>query len=133
MSFIHFSAKIIREYDRNIPMIECYPGQLSQVFMNILNNAIQAITKAGKIIIKTELSGNDVIVYISDNGKGIDKEVMRHIFDPFFTTKEVGEGTGLGLSISYGIIQEHKGQIQVDSQIGEGTTFKIVFPLRQTV
>jgi signal transduction histidine kinase len=126
-------VEIIREYDRNIPMIECYPGQLSQVFMNILNNAIQAITKEGKIIIKTELSGNDVIVYISDNGKGIDKGVMRHIFDPFFTTKEVGEGTGLGLSISYGIIQEHKGQIQVDSQIGEGTTFKIVFPLRQTV
>jgi len=126
-------VEIIKEYDRNIPLIECYPGQLSQVFMNILNNAIQAIAKNGKIIIKTELSGKDVIICISDNGAGIDKGIISNIFDPFFTTKEVGEGTGLGLSISYGIIQQHKGQIQVDSQIGKGTTFKIELPLQQTV
>jgi two-component system, NtrC family, sensor kinase len=118
-------------YDENLQSIECYPGQLNQVFMNILNNAIQAIEGPGKIIIKTRRIRNRAVIWISDTGKGIPKEHMNRIFDPFFTTKEVGEGTGLGLSISYGIIQQHKGEIKVTSKPGKGTTFKISLPVRQ--
>jgi signal transduction histidine kinase len=77
------------------------------------------------------LSDNLVTISIADNGKGIDQDNLDNIFDPFFTTKEIGEGIGLGLSISYGIIQEHKGQIDVDSQIGIGTTIKIALPVKQ--
>jgi signal transduction histidine kinase len=117
-------------YDENLQSIECYPGQLNQVFMNILNNAIQAIEGPGKITVKTRRIRNRAVIWISDSGKGIPREHMNRIFDPFFTTKEVGEGTGLGLSISYGIIQQHKGLIKVTSKPGKGTTFKISLPVR---
>lgn len=122
---------IKRSYDENIPYIQCYPGQLSQVIMNILNNAIQAIDGKGTISIKTRLSGEKAEILISDTGKGIPNDKLDNIFDPFYTTKEVGKGTGLGLSISYGIIQEHNGKIDVDSELGKGTTFTIILPLRQ--
>jgi signal transduction histidine kinase len=123
--------EIVKDYNINIQLIQCYPVQLSQVFMNVLNNAIQAIDKKGLISIKTDLSDNSVIIMISDNGKGIEKDNLDNIFDPFFTTKEIGEGTGLGLSITYGIIQEHGGDIQVESEVGVGTTIKITLPLEQ--
>ena len=118
-----------RQYDAALPEILCYPGQLNQVFMNILNNAIQAIESSGQISIHTKRADDYVLVSISDTGKGMDKAVQERIFEPFFTTKEVGEGTGLGLSISYGIIEKHKGKIAVESSPGKGTHFIIHLPI----
>ena len=123
---------IIKEYG-DIPLVECIPGKISQVFMNILVNAVQAIKKDnGKIIIKTEKikkKGNHfVMVSVSDNGDGIREEIKDKIFEPFFTTKDVGEGTGLGLSISYSIIKKHNGFIEIESNPKKGTTFKIYLP-----
>ncbi len=122
---------IIKSYDPDLSYVECYPGQLSQVLMNVLSNAIQAIEGQGKITVKTELSGKEAAIIISDTGKGIPNGELDNIFDPFYTTKEIGEGTGLGLSISYGIIQEHNGRIDVESKMGVGTSFKIIIPIRQ--
>ena len=115
-----------------IPEIECFPSQINQVIMNILNNAVQAIEDKGKIIIKTSLTNDhQVAIEIMDTGKGIPHEQFNHIFDPFFTTKDVGKGTGLGLSISYGIVKDHNGEIIVESELGKGTSFKIVLPVKQ--
>lgn len=119
-----------KEYS-DLPTIECYPGQLNQVFMNILSNAIQAIPDKGIICITTTKVQGNVIVNISDSGAGMPPDVIRHIFEPFFTTKEVGKGTGLGLSISYSIIEKHHGHIEVQSQPGQGTTFSITLPVKQ--
>ncbi len=119
--------KINRQYSQ-ISEISCYPGQLNQVFMNIISNAIQAIEGEGTITLKTEENAQNVTIYISDTGKGMPEEVKNRIFEPFYTTKEVGEGTGLGLSITYGIIEKHKGSIEVVSKAGEGTTFIIRLP-----
>ncbi len=119
---------IHREYGK-IPNIFCYPGQINQVFMNIITNAIQSIEGKGDIWIQTAQKGLEVRVSVKDSGKGIPKDIQDHIFDPFFTTKPVGQGTGLGLSISYGIIQKHNGRIEVESEEGHGTTFTIVLPL----
>jgi signal transduction histidine kinase len=124
--------EIEKNYDENLQSIECFPGQLNQVFMNILNNAIQAIEGTGKITIKTRKIKNRAVIWITDTGKGIPKDHLKRIFDPFFTTKKVGEGTGLGLSISYGIIQQHKGEIKVNSKPGKGTAFKISLPIQHS-
>src|SRR5205085_2385057 len=99
-----------REYGQ-LPLVDCYAGQLNQVWMNLLVNAAQAISGVGEVSIKTKLAGDVVVVCVSDTGCGIAPEHRKHIFDPFFTTKPVGEGTGLGLSISYGIIERHGGAI----------------------
>lgn len=118
-------------YDETMPDILCYPGQLNQVFMNILNNAIQAIPedrKDGEITIYTENQEENVIIRIKDNGIGMSEQVKKRIFEPFFTTKPVGVGTGLGLSITFGIIEKHKGQIFVNSEEGKGTEFVIQLP-----
>ncbi|HYV90577.1 MAG TPA: ATP-binding protein [Chitinophagales bacterium] len=120
-----------------IPDIQCFPGQLNQVFMNLLTNAIDAIGRNGKIFITTDTvaSSNGVSsvrVSIRDTGAGMSDEVKEKIFDPFFTTKDVGEGTGLGLSISYGIIQKHMGKIEVKSEVGKGTEFIITLPIHQS-
>ncbi len=123
--------EITKSYDPDLVYVECYPGQLSQVLMNIFSNAIQAIGGQGTISVKTELFKKEAVIIISDTGKGIPQDKLDNIFDPFYTTKEVGEGTGLGLSISYGIIQEHNGRIDVESVLGEGATFKISLPVRQ--
>ena len=112
--------------------LECYPGKLNQVFMNIITNSIQAMGDKGELIIQTISSGIGVKIIIKDNGKGMTPEVKKHIFEPFFTTKEVGKGTGLGLSISYGIIEQHKGNIDVISAPGKGTEFIISLPHKQT-
>ena len=122
---------IEKEYSA-IPQIECYPGQLNQVFMNILTNAIDAIDKKGKVIIRTSKSNQMVQISISDTGIGIPEEIRSKIFEPFFTTKEVGQGTGLGLSISHGIIEKHMGQIDVNSVVGKGSEFIISLPIKQT-
>ena len=104
---------------------------MKQVFMNIINNAIQAIEEEGDIFISTEYLSEEKLVRIEirDTGVGIEKDNVEKIFDPFYTTKDVGQGTGLGLSISYGIVKSHGGQIQVESQVGEGTTFHIDLPI----
>lgn len=112
-----------------IPEIKCNPGKLNQVFMNLIVNAGQSIENKGKISIKTFLENSEILVKIKDTGQGIPQENLEKLFDPFFTTKPVGVGTGLGLSISYGIIQEHKGCIEVDSLMGQGTTFTIRLPV----
>jgi signal transduction histidine kinase len=124
--------KIERNFDKNLKEIECYPGQLNQVLMNILNNAIQAISDKGTIIVTTEKIDNQAKIEIADDGKGIPKDYINNIFDPFYTTKDVGEGTGLGLSISYGIIQQHNGDISVKSEVGVGTTFIITIPVNHS-
>lgn len=126
--------QIIRDYS-NIPLFECYPAQLNQVFMNILSNAIDAIEfcskpEAGKICIKTQVNQKkSLVVRISDNGTGIKDDILKSIFDPFFTTKPVGKGTGLGLSISYQIVvQKHGGTLKYRTTLGQGTEFWIEIP-----
>lgn len=119
---------VIRDYGK-IPKIFIYAGELNQVFMNILRNAIQAIENKGTIKIRTFAEKNSVCIQISDSGKGIPPENINRIFDPGFTTKGVGVGTGLALSICYQIIQKHMGEIRVESQLGKGTTFTIILPM----
>lgn len=102
---------------------------MSQVFINLLLNAFQAIPEKGEIKIKTWQKNNEILVSISDTGVGISSANMGRLFEPFFTTKEVGKGTGLGLSISYEIIQRHKGDISVESKEGKGTTFTVRIPV----
>ena len=119
--------EIVREYGE-IPEIECYPGQINQVFMNILSNAIQAIQGSGVITIATDLLDDRVRIRLSDTGAGMSDEVRSKVFDPFFTTKDVGSGTGLGMSISLGIITSHNGTIDVESELGKGTTFTVILP-----
>ncbi len=141
----HSEIEIIKEYG-DLPLIECYPGQLNQVFMNILNNAIDAMDSYTadnnliettsinkKIIIKTKMINNKFItIHIADNGAGIPAEIRNRIFDPFFTTKPVGKGTGLGLSISYQIVTAtHRGSLQYITVPGKGTEFIIKLPIKQ--
>ena len=121
--------QVIKEYG-NLPEIECFPSQINQVFMNILVNAGQAIPERGTLTIKTSRETNSIKVAISDTGVGIRKENLDKIFDPGFTTKGVGVGTGLGLSICYKIIQDHRGEITVESQEDKGTTFTITLPIQ---
>jgi len=113
----------------DLPLLYCFPGQLNQVFMNIIINAAHSIVKHGEIHIKTFLQDDVIIITISDNGCGISPENIDRLFNPFFTTKPIGEGTGLGLSISYGIIKKHGGTIGVESTEGKGTVFTISLPL----
>jgi signal transduction histidine kinase len=124
LSFVtHFDA---------LPLVECNPTELSQVFMNILVNATQAVDANGRIEITTrKLDANRVQVDISDNGCGMDEHVLSHIFEPFFTTKGVGSGTGLGLSITFGIVKKHGGDIAVRSAMGKGSLFQITLPVKQ--
>ncbi|NVN91031.1 MAG: PAS domain-containing protein [Desulfuromonadales bacterium] len=126
---IKYVADVELEFDPDLPMLNCYPQQLYQVFMNLLVNAAHAIEGHGVIRIKTFRAGEDVVVRVSDTGRGIAPEHLSRIFEPFFTTKEVGKGTGLGLSISYDIIKKHGGIINVESRIGSGSTFTVRMPL----
>jgi PAS domain S-box-containing protein len=141
----HPAIEVIKHYGE-LPLIECYAGQLNQVFMNILVNAIDALdenqddengtdlhqAKAGCITIQTEHSQSDhIVVRIADNGPGMQDTIKRRIFDPFFTTKTIGKGTGMGLSISYQIVTErHGGSLQCNSTVGKGTEFIITLPVR---
>ncbi len=125
---LKYKAQVIKDLGK-IPLVKCYPQRLNQVFMNILVNAAQAIEEKGEIRITTKADNGHVEIKISDTGKGIPPEVLPKIFDPFFTTKEVGQGTGLGLSMAYNIIQGHKGTIEVESEVGTGTTFIIRIPV----
>jgi two-component system NtrC family sensor kinase len=128
---LKYKASVVKKYGL-IPHIECYPQQLNQVFMNLLVNAAQAIEDKGEIRIRTYQQGDNVLVEVTDNGTGIPEESLKHIFEPFFTTKKVGKGTGLGLSVVYGIIQKHRGEIEVESVTGKGSTFRVILPIRQS-
>ncbi|NUO01961.1 MAG: tetratricopeptide repeat protein [Saprospiraceae bacterium] len=110
-------------------VIQCQISKINQVFLNILDNAIQALGEEGTIFIETKAQNGWCIITVRDTGTGIDNATRQKIFEPFFTTKEVGKGTGLGLAISYAIIQQHRGEIRVDSTPGEGTAFIITLPL----
>ena len=120
-----------------LPQVECFPGKLNQVFMNMLNNSVQATRaryggeRKGRIRVRTRVIDQEVSVAIEDDGTGMTPEVLARIYEPFFTTKDVGEGTGLGLSIAYGIIEKHHGRIDVESTPGKGTVFQVILPLRQ--
>jgi two-component system, NtrC family, sensor kinase len=128
-----------------IPPVFCYPGQLNQVFMNLIGNAIDALQEQNErrshqeqqnnpsqIWIRTQaVDANRISIQISDNGTGIPSEVQGKLFDPFFTTKPVGKGTGLGLSISHQIVEKHRGRIWCDSTVGQGTQFTVEIPIEQ--
>ncbi|MGK7900438.1 MAG: sensor histidine kinase [Hormoscilla sp.] len=127
--------EVIKEYG-NLPLVECYAGQVNQVFMNILNNAIDALAtglrdqEAPKIWIRTAPDTNCVSIKIADNGPGMTEEVVGKVFDPFFTTKPVGKGAGLGLTTSYQIVVEkHGGLLRCSSQLHRGTEFAIELPI----
>ncbi|MFA6313349.1 MAG: ATP-binding protein [Sterolibacterium sp.] len=124
---LKYKADVVKEYG-GIPTIECILPQLNQVFMNLLMNAVQAIEVHGQITVRTGQEGENVWVEVADTGSGIDPGHLERVFDPFFTTKPVGSGTGLGLSLSYGIVQQHGGRIEVKSQPGEGSTFRVWLP-----
>ncbi|MDD2864762.1 MAG: ATP-binding protein [Methylococcales bacterium] len=130
----NYKNRIVIEKDYALnEQVECYAGEMNQVFMNILANAIQAIPDTGTIFISTAKVDNNALICISDTGTGMPDEIKAKIFDPFFTTKDVGEGTGLGLSISYGIIEKHQGTLTVESDQSpenHGTRFIISIPLK---
>ncbi|MFQ3675121.1 MAG: ATP-binding protein [Endomicrobiia bacterium] len=130
--------EIIKEYGMNLPQINLNRNQVQQVIVNICNNAIDAMPEGGKLTIKTVLNtiptnngtqSQFIEISISDTGVGMTEEVKKKLFEPFFTTKEVGKGTGLGLPLVYEIIQKHNGTIDVESEVGKGTCFKIKIPV----
>ncbi|MEK6713517.1 MAG: ATP-binding protein [Nitrospirota bacterium] len=125
---IKYKAEVKTLYG-DIPQVLCYSQQLNQVFMNILVNAAHAIEGRGVITLRTFSENGNVVIEISDTGKGISPEHLSRIFEPFFTTKPVGMGTGLGLSVAYAIIKKHNGEITVDSKIGAGTRFQVCIPV----
>jgi len=127
---LKYKAEIVKTF-ADLPLIECLPSELNQVFLNILMNAGQAIKERGIITVSTGHSADKVWVAIGDDGEGIPEDVLPRIFDPFFTTKPVGSGTGLGLSISYGIVTKHHGNIEITSVTGQGTLVRIELPVRQ--
>ncbi len=116
----------------DLPTIQSDASQLQQVLLNLLNNAIDAIGRNGHINVSTGVDEDSKMVRIGirDDGPGMDKEVQSRLFDPFFTTKKVGEGTGLGLSISYSIISKLGGSIRFESEVGKGTEFTILLPVK---
>ncbi len=123
-------VEIVRDYGPDVPVIQADPAQLQQVFINLLNNAAEAIEGPGTIAISTRSLNGQVEIRIADTGCGIPEENLGKLFTPFFTTKPPGKGTGLGLSIVYGIVKMHRGQIGVRSEVGKGTTFTITLPTR---
>jgi two-component system NtrC family sensor kinase len=129
------NIKIAKNYDPDIPLILGDNSQLQQIFMNIIMNSVEAMEEVGTLSISTYQNKSDeqVVVEISDTGCGVPPENIDRIFDPFFTTKEVGKGTGLGLAIAYGIVTEHQGRMSVRSNVNEGTTFTIAFPVAEKV
>ncbi len=137
--FAHCEIQVIKEYG-DLPLVECYAGQLNQVFMNILSNAIDALEQGNRknnqsstpqICIRTQLEQTQVKIHVTDNGPGILEQVKQRIFEPFYTTKPIGVGMGLGLAISYQIVtQLHGGRLECMSQPGQGTEFVIAIPIR---
>jgi|GEM_PF-457168 len=127
---LKYKANLKKEYGE-VPLTICNPGQIGQVFMNLLVNAAQALENYGEITIRTWHDKTHIYVSISDSGCGISEEHKKRLFEPFFTTKEIGKGTGLGLSISYDIIRKHNGEILVASKKGKGTIFTVKIPIQE--
>jgi hemerythrin-like metal-binding protein len=127
---IKYKAEVIKKY-AGLPQVECMPSQISQVFLNLLVNAAQAIETKGVITIRTGVHEREVWIEVEDSGNGIPAENLKKIFDPFFTTKPVGKGTGLGLSVSFGIVQKHGGRIEVFSELNKGTRMRVCLPIKQ--
>ncbi|TFW28631.1 ATP-binding protein [Duganella callida] len=128
---VKYRADLVRDYG-DIPAIECLPLQLNQVVLNLVVNAAQAMgPKRGTITVRTRRADkNTVRLEVEDTGHGIAPDALSRIFDPFFTTKAVGKGTGLGLSLAYGIVQKHGGRIEVDTELGRGSCFRVLLPIR---
>jgi PAS domain S-box-containing protein len=126
---LKYKCEVVKEFGV-LPQVYCLPSQLEQVFMNLLVNAAQAIETHGTITLRTGQEGDRVWVEIADTGAGIPPEILPRIFDPFFTTKPVGTGTGLGLPVSYGIMERHHGKIEVHSEVGKGSTFRVTLPVQ---
>ena len=124
------SVNIVTVFNAD-PLIYCNPGQLNQVFINLISNAVQAIDGSGTVTITTYIKNPYFVVEVRDTGVGLSKENLKRIFDPFFTTKEVNKGTGLGLSISYAIVQKHNGLIEVESEVGKGSVFRVKLPMNK--
>jgi PAS domain S-box-containing protein len=114
----------------DMPKVTCYPAKVNQVIMNLVGNAIDASKEEGAVTVRTHATGTDAVIEVQDSGTGIPAAIREKIFDPFFTTTPQGEGTGLGLSISYGIVQDHGGSIEVESEEGKGSVFRVKLPLR---
>ena len=131
---LKYKAEVVTDLGE-LPPIEANLSQLNQVFLNLLVNAAHAIQDKGRITVTTRHlpEQDEVCIGIADTGCGISRENLARIFDPFFTTKPVGKGTGLGLSLSYGIVQRHHGRIEVDSEVGVGTRFQVILPVRQAI
>ncbi len=127
---IKYKAEVIRELGE-LPLVNCIPAQINQVFMNLLVNAAQAIQTQGRITLRTGVAGENAWIEIVDTGQGMTQEVSRRIFEPFYTTKPVGKGTGLGLSITWDIVERHGGKMEVDSEPGSGTTFRLILPIER--
>ena len=124
-------ADLVREYGE-LPSVQCVPSQVNQVIMNLLVNAVHATgPERGRIVVRTGAADGHAWIEVQDSGCGIAADVLPRIFDPFFTTKAIGKGTGLGLSLSYGIMQRHRGRIDVTTAPGEGSTFRVVLPVCQ--
>jgi signal transduction histidine kinase len=128
---IKYKAEVVKEYGE-LPEVECLPTQINQVVMNLCVNAAHAMNDGprGKITIRSGCAGENVWIEIADTGSGIPPDILKKIFDPFFTTKPIGKGTGLGLSLSHGIIRQHNGTLDVESEVGKGTTFRITLPIK---
>lgn len=126
---LKYKCQIVKEYGR-LPEVYCMPSQINQVLMNMLVNAGQAIEDKGVVTIRTGKQDNRVWIEIEDTGRGIPADQIKRIFEPFYTTKPVGIGTGLGLSLSFGIVQKHRGKIEVRSEVGKGTTMRIWLPIK---
>lgn len=126
---LEYKARVTKALG-TLPLVRCFPQLINQVIMNVLLNASQAIKETGCIHIVTRPADDHVAITIRDEGNGIPPEHIQKVFDPFFTTKAVGEGTGLGLSVAYNIVQRHKGSIQIDSKLGQGTTVTIRLPVQ---
>lgn len=127
---LKYKAQVIREF-AEMPEVQCIPSQINQVVMNLLINAAHAIEQFGVITLRCGHEGDWVWVEVQDTGKGIEPQVLNRIYDPFFTTKPVGQGTGLGLTLSYNIVQKHHGRLEVHSEPGQGSRFRLWLPLRQ--
>jgi two-component system NtrC family sensor kinase len=119
---------MVEDLAEDLPLVEFDKNQLQQVLLNLAINACEAMADGGTLLVSTSSADGKVVVKVTDTGTGIKREHLDKIFEPFFTTKPVGKGTGLGLSVTYGLVHQHGGTLQVDSEVGKGTTFTVILP-----
>jgi len=121
------SVEVHRDLDASLPTIRADADHLQQVFVNLITNAVQAMPEGGVLSVRTRKDGADVVIWVADTGAGIPEEAMPNLFQPFFTTKE--KGIGLGLSVTRSLVEGHRGTINVESHVGQGTTFTVRLPV----